>query len=82
MRLYKNAKLLIRWIVGVVGCDLVGEQVAVILAHGKILVKIGLAMALPPGCYGRIVPRSGSALKKFVAVGTGVIDSDFRGELG
>ena len=50
--------------------------------HGKCLVKTGLAMALPPGCYGRVAPRSGLALKKFIDVGAGVIDSDYRGKLG
>ena len=34
------------------------------------------------GCYGRIAPRSGLALKKFIDVGTGVVDADYRGELG
>ena len=38
-------------------------------------------MALPPSCYGRIAPRSGLALKKFIDVGVGVIDSDYRGEI-
>ena len=50
--------------------------------HGKCLVKTSLAMALPPGCYGRIAPRSGLALKKFIDVGAGVIDADYRGEVG
>ena len=39
-------------------------------------------MALPPGCYGRIAPRPGLALKKFIDVGAGVIDADNRGEVG
>ena len=36
----------------------------------------------PPGCYGRIAPRSGLALKKFIDVGAGVIDADYRAEVG
>ena len=39
-------------------------------------MKIGIA--LPPGCYGRIAPRSGLALKKFIDVGAGVVDSEYR----
>ena len=34
------------------------------------------------GCYGRIAPRSYLALKKFIDVGAGVIDEDYRGETG
>ena len=56
-------------------------QAAVILVHGKCLVKIGLAMALPPGCYGRIAPRSGLALKRFIDVGDGSLMPIIEGKL-
>ena len=39
-------------------------------------------MAVPNGTYGRIAPRSGLAWKKFIDVGAGVIDGDYRGEVG
>ena len=77
-----NAKLPVRGTEGAAGYDLAAAQAAVVPAHGKCLVKTGLAMALPPGCYGRIAPRSGLALKKFIDVGAGVIDADYRGEVG
>ena len=71
-----------RGTIGAAGYDLAAVEAAVIPAHGKCLVKTGLAMALPPDCYGRIAPRSGLALRKFIDVGAGVIDSDYRGEIG
>ena len=77
-----NAELPIRGTSGSAGYDLAAAQSTVIPAHGKCLVKTGLCMALLPGCYGRIAPRSGLAWKKFIGVGAGVIDADYRGELG
>ena len=57
-------------------------QSVVVPTHGKVLVKIGLSMALPPGCYGRIAPRSALLLKNFIDVGAEVVDGDYREELG
>ena len=39
-------------------------------------------MAIPEGCYGRIAPRSGLAVKKGINTGAGVVDYDYRGEVG
>ena len=81
-RMNVNAKLPVRGTAGAAGYDLAAAQSAVVPAHSKCLVKTGLAIAIPPDCYGRIAPRSGLALKKFIDVGAGVIDSDYRGEIG
>ena len=81
-RVNVNEKLPVRGTEVVAGYDLAAAQAVVVPVHGKCLVKIGLAMALPPGCYGRIAPRSGLDLKKFIDVGAGVIDADYRGEVG
>ena len=62
-------RLPIRGTEGAAGYDLAAAQAAVVLAHGKCLVKTSLAMSLPPGCYGRRAPPSGLALKKFIDVG-------------
>ena len=46
------------------------------------MVKTDIRIALPVGCYGRIAPRSGLALKHSINVGGGVIDGDYRGNVG
>ena len=81
-RLCNNARLPVRGSTGAAGYDLAAAQSAVVPAHGKLLVKTGLSLSMPTGCYGRIAPRSGLALKKFIDVGAGVIDEDYRGEIG
>jgi dUTP pyrophosphatase len=47
----------------------------------RVMARTGLAVAIPPGFYGRIAPRSGLAAKKGLDVLSGVIDSDYRGEI-
>ena len=56
-RLNGNARLPVKGTEGAVGYDLAPAQATVVPAHNKCLVKIGLEIALPPGCYGRIAPR-------------------------
>ena len=70
-----NAKLPVRGTAGAAGYDLAAAQATVVPAHSKCLVKTGLAIAIPPDCYGRIAPRSGLALKRSIDVGVGVLDS-------
>ena len=77
-----NAKLPEKGTSASAGYNLAVAQSAVVPAHGKCLVKTGLTLAMPPDCYGRIAPRSGLALKRFIDVGAGVIKSDYRGEIG
>ena len=53
----------------------------VIPSWGKGTIEAGLAVSLPPGTYARIAPRSGLAIKNFIDIGAGVVDSDYRGEI-
>ena len=46
------------------------------------LFKTGLQIAIDPFFYGRIAPRSGLALKHGIDTLAGVIDADYRGEIG
>jgi dUTP pyrophosphatase len=47
----------------------------------RVMARTGLAVAIPPGFYGRVAPRSGLAVNKGLDVLAGVIDSDYRGEI-
>jgi dUTP pyrophosphatase len=49
---------------------------------GKALVKTDISISIPPNTYARIAPRSGLALKNFIDVGAGVVDYDYRGNVG
>ena len=46
------------------------------------LYKTGISTAMPNNVYGRIAPRSGYAYKNGIDVMAGVIDPDYRGEIG
>ena len=58
-----NARLPVGGTTAAAGYDLAAAQTAVVPAHGKVLVKTGLSISMPTGCYGRIAPMSGLALK-------------------
>nr|KAF6391825.1 deoxyuridine triphosphatase [Pipistrellus kuhlii] len=64
------------------GYDLYSAYDYTIPPMEKTLVKTDIQIALPSGCYGRVAPRSGLAAKHFIDVGAGVIDEDYRGNLG
>ncbi len=70
--------------IGDAGIDLHARIDIILPAHGgRALVPTGVAVAIPVGFFGQVVPRSGLALKHGVTlVNTpGIIDSGYRGEL-
>eukprot|EP01039_Chlorochromonas_danica_P005271 gene5271-5806_t len=64
------------------GYDLSSAYDTVVPKRGKAIVKTDLAVAIPWGTYARIAPRSGLAVKNFIDVGAGVVDYDYRGNVG
>lgn len=64
------------------GYDLASAVDIVVPAKGKAIVKTDLAIAIPENTYARIAPRSGLAVKHFIDVGAGVVDYDYRGNVG
>jgi dUTP pyrophosphatase len=63
------------------GLDVCGIEDVEIEPKQRMMARTGLAVAIPPGFYGRVAPRSGLAAKNGLDVLAGVIDSDYRGEI-
>ena len=64
-----------------IGYDLYATNKVTVPTQDNALIDTGIAMTPPKGCYVRIAPRSGLALKKKIQVGAGVIDPDYTGEV-
>ena len=64
------------------GYDLFAAHDVVIQPGAREIVYTDISMEIPPGMYGRIAGRSGFAYLMGVNVFQGVIDSDFRGNIG
>ncbi|KAG8178444.1 hypothetical protein JTE90_016116 [Oedothorax gibbosus] len=64
------------------GYDLYSAYDYVVPPKGKVLAKTDIQVQIPEGHYGRVAPRSGLAVKNFIDVGAGVVDEDYRGNLG
>lgn len=64
------------------GWDLYAAKTVIVPSRGRALVPTNVAFAIPNGFYGRIAPRSGLALKSGIDVGAGVVDADYRGDVG
>ena len=63
------------------GLDVCGIEDLEIGPRQRVMARTGVAVAIPPGFYGRVAPRSGLAAKNGLDVLAGVIDSDYRGEI-
>jgi dUTP pyrophosphatase len=69
---------------GDAGADLTARSDAVLRCRGgRALVPTGVAVAIPPGYAGLVLPRSGLALRHGITClnAPGLIDSGYRGEL-
>ncbi|ORY19476.1 dUTPase-like protein [Clohesyomyces aquaticus] len=64
------------------GHDLYSARDIVIPARGRARVDTDISIAVPAGTYGRVAPRSGLAAKHGIDTMAGVIDADYRGQVG
>lgn len=71
--------------VGSVGLDLYMPEDVVIPAGARgQIVNLGLAVELPSGFHVELLPRSSTGVKTPIRISNemGIIDSDYRGEIG
>uniref|UniRef100_A0A7S1X4P8 Deoxyuridine 5'-triphosphate nucleotidohydrolase n=1 Tax=Tetraselmis chuii TaxID=63592 RepID=A0A7S1X4P8_9CHLO len=61
------------------GYDMYSAVDEVVPARGKAMIKTDISIAIPPGTYARVAPRSGLAWKNSIDTGAGVVDEDYRG---
>ena len=69
--------------IGDAGLDLRAAESAVLKPFQRKLVSCGIAMAIPRGYAGFVLPRSGLAAKHGISLvnAPGLIDSNYRGEI-
>ena len=68
---------------GDAGLDLYAAETVTLAPGARLAVGTGIAVAIPPGCAGFVLPRSGLALRQGLSlVNTpGLIDAGYRGEI-
>ena len=82
-RLRPDAVLPVRQHAGDAGLDLCAAEPVALAPGERALVPTGLAVAIPEGWAGLVVPRSGLAMRHGIAVvnSPGTVDAGYRGEL-
>lgn len=83
-RLHDDAVLPQRAYPGDAGLDLVACEQVEIGPGERALVGTGIAVAIPDGHAGLVVPRSGLASRHGIGIANapGLVDSGYRGEVG
>lgn len=82
-RLDPAAKLPVRAHQDDAGYDLHALEAATLAPGERAAIRTGIAIELPPGHAGLVVPRSGLAARHGIAIvnAPGLIDAGYRGEL-
>lgn len=67
---------------GAAGADLYAIADDIIYPGDTVIIKTGLSVVIPDGYCGLVQGRSGLSVNDNYHVKTGIIDSDYRGEIG
>jgi dUTP pyrophosphatase len=82
-RLRPEAKVPDRAYAGDAGYDLAAAESVVLVPGERAVVRTGIAIAVPDGYAGLVLPRSGLAVRHGISLvnAPGLIDPGYRGEL-
>lgn len=80
-KLTPYARIPIRGSKDAAGFDLISAYDYTVYPKSKQVCKTDIQIQCPSGSYARIAPKSGLARRKFIDVGAGVIDPDYRGNV-
>lgn len=79
--LSQNAKLPRRCTTGAAGYDVFATEEFILHPGAYAEAKLGIALVIPDGYYGKISSRSGLAFRNKIFAFHGTIDQDYRGEI-
>ena len=82
-RLSEKARKPGRAYAGDAGYDLAAAEDATLAPGGRAVVRTGIAVAIPEGYAGFVLPRSGLAVRHGISLvnAPGLIDAGYRGEI-
>ena len=80
--LYNSPYVLEKKTRGAAGFDLAASELVFIRGKENVIVPTDLRVAIPYGHFGLITMRSGHGFKHKLMCHIGIIDSDYRGEVG
>ncbi len=67
---------------GAAGFDLAASEMVFVRGMENVIVPTNLRVSIPEGYFGLITMRSGHGFKHKLMCHIGIIDSDYRGEVG
>lgn len=82
IKLSKDAHIPTYGTSGAAGLDLYASADVTIQPNERMLIPTGVAMEIPEGHFCYVMGRSGNTIKKGMIVALGLVDEDYRGEIG
>ena len=64
-----------------VGLDIYSPKDYILIPQSQLVIPTGLKIKVPYRHYGHLCSKSGSAMRHNINVGTGIVDSDYTGEI-